>query len=292
MSVSKTKNRIVIDREKCTGCGYCVDTCHMGALALVDGKACLVDKDHCDGLGVCIGECPFGAISFGDTDRVSLKPSLHSHTDQFSALNILPQEPETPSHLQPKEASNKQAKEDSVCRGTFGCECSNVVGQASCPDERAAEPTQKKDLFNMKFPAKDHTESLEPVRSKSALDAWPIQLHLIRPTAPQFQNADLLIAASCSAFSHAGFHEDLLRGRAMVIACPKLDVLEGYLEKLTALFRDASLSSVSVVRMEVPCCQGLTKLVLRARKAAESNIPVKELVVGIQGGLGDEIVHL
>lgn len=222
------KQRIHIDPEKCTGCGTCVNACHMGALALIDGKARLVDEHHCDGLGRCIGECPFGAISFEDVPTDRPKPRSAAHP----------------------------ASRAGGCPGRQNLVFSSTPGE-STPSPAFAVP--------------------------SALTAWPIQLHLIRPSAPQFQGSDVLIAASCSAFSTGRFHTDLLPGKALIIACPKLDDQTGYLEKLIALFRDAAPASVTIARMSVPCCQGLTRLVLEARHQASSTVPVKEIVVGVEG---------
>ena len=254
MNEMKKKGRITIDREKCTGCGHCVEACHAGALAMVDGKACLVDENHCDGLGVCIGECPFGAISFGEEEK--------NGTPSPAPQNI---------SVEPQEKPREEP---------LACGCPGHINQIFSVEQ--IRPVPKQDRF----------EGLPPIRAKSELGAWPIQLHLIRPSAPQFQEADLLIAASCSAFSHANFHAEMLRGKALVIACPKLDRQDGYYDKLTELFRDARPASVTVVRMQVPCCQGLTQLVLGAREAAESRIPVKELVVGLQGGVAEEHVYV
>lgn len=117
----------------------------------------------------------------------------------------------------------------------------------------------------------------------SALTHWPIQLHLIMPDAPAFRNADILIAASCTAFACGQFHPELLEGRSLIIACPKLDKLDGYLDKLTALFLDAQPRSVTVARMVVPCCHGLTFLVKQAREMATSDVPVEEVVISLEG---------
>jgi len=122
----------------------------------------------------------------------------------------------------------------------------------------------------------------------SALTHWPIQLHLVPPNAPQFQHADVLVAASCAAFACGGFHLGLLAGRSLIIACPKLDDPTGYLEKLTDLFREAAPRSVTIARMEVPCCRGLNRLVLDARAAAGADTPVREVVIGLEGQIQSE----
>lgn len=132
--------------------------------------------------------------------------------------------------------------------------------------------------------SKSFTKKDKPVASASALNAWPIQLHLVRPEAEQFVNKDVLIAASCTAFSTGAFHSDYLEGKGLIIACPKLDLQEGYKEKLTDLFKNASPKSVSVLRMEVPCCSGLSALVRSARDAAGSDLEIHEIIIGLEGG--------
>lgn len=117
----------------------------------------------------------------------------------------------------------------------------------------------------------------------SALEGWPIQLHLIRPENPTFYKAHLLIAASCTAFAAGDFHARLLAGRQLIIACPKLDRREGYLEKVVALFQQAEPQSVTVARMEVPCCMGLTQLIRQARQIAGSQVELRETIIRLDG---------
>ena len=159
-----------------------------------------------------------------------------------------------------------------------------VANPPACSGECPSHENRVFDQEKKIAPAPNASEE-----SQSALNAWPIQLHLIRPDAPQFCGRDVLIAASCSAFSTGGFHSTLLPGKALIIACPKLDDQSGYREKLTELFRDAVPTSVTIARMSVPCCQGLNRLVLEARDAAQSSVPVKEVVIGLEGELFDEL---
>jgi Pyruvate/2-oxoacid:ferredoxin oxidoreductase delta subunit len=126
------------------------------------------------------------------------------------------------------------------------------------------------------------------VPAKSELSQWPIQLHLISPAAPYFQGADLLVAADCTAFALGSFHADLLKGHRMVIACPKLDDTGPYAEKLATLVREAGLKSLTVAIMTVPCCTGLEVMVKRAVEAAGVDIPVRTVVVGIDGQIAGE----
>jgi hypothetical protein len=118
----------------------------------------------------------------------------------------------------------------------------------------------------------------------SELGQWPIQLHLVAPSAPYFRECDLLIAADCTAFALGAFHAELLRGKSLAIACPKLDRTEGYVEKLAQLIAGNTIYSITVAIMEVPCCSGLSRIVAEAVERSGKNIAVKTVVVGIDGG--------
>ena len=123
----------------------------------------------------------------------------------------------------------------------------------------------------------------------SQLRQWPIQLHLASPMAPYFQKADVVVAADCTAFAYGNFHNDFIKGKAIVIACPKLDDgQEIYLEKVQALIEDAKINTLTVVTMEVPCCGGLLAMVKQAAAAASRKVPIKSVVIGIQGGIKSE----
>ena len=237
-----TKSRIVIDKEKCTGCGKCVNACVGSALELVDGKAELTREDYCDGLGVCIGECPAGAITF--------------------------EEVEVP---QPTETENKLA-----------CGCPSTTARQLKPTTHSGCPGTAPQRLN---PVK--AESSQKIESE--LNAWPIQLHLIRPESEQFTGKDILIAASCTAFTCGNFHSELLAGKGLVIACPKLDRLDGYSEKLEHFFKYAKARSITVARMEVPCCSGLTNMVTTARDKAASPQGIREVTISLTGEIVSDI---
>jgi hypothetical protein len=120
--------------------------------------------------------------------------------------------------------------------------------------------------------------------SHSHLSHWPIQLHLISPSAPHYQNSDLLIAADCVAYAHADFHRDFLKSHTLAIACPKLDAnQEIYRDKLLSLIDEAQVKSIRVMIMQVPCCRGLLQQVVEAANSAKRQIPVSCVTVGIQG---------
>ncbi len=117
----------------------------------------------------------------------------------------------------------------------------------------------------------------------SELRQWPVQLALVPPTAPWFQGADLLIAADCGPFAYADYHRDFMRGKVVVNACPKLDNAEAYVKKLTDIFAQNDIRSITVAIMEVPCCMGLQAIVTQALKASGKDIPVERAVIGVNG---------
>lgn len=130
---------------------------------------------------------------------------------------------------------------------------------------------------------REETTTARTDRAPSELRQWPVQLHLVPPTAPYFRNAEILIAADCVGFALGSFHEDLLKGKALAIACPKLDETGSYVEKLATIFRDNEVKSVTVAIMEVPCCRGLDILVKQALAQAGKPIPLETVVIGIDG---------
>ena len=137
----------------------------------------------------------------------------------------------------------------------------------------------------MTFNLSDDGEEFEG-KVKSQLRQWPVQMHLISPLADYYQGADVLLAADCTAFSYGGFHGELLKGKAITIACPKLDQgQESYIQKITSLIDDAKINTLTVATMEVPCCRGLVMLAQEAAKRATRKVPIKSLVIGIQGDL-------
>jgi hypothetical protein len=120
-------------------------------------------------------------------------------------------------------------------------------------------------------------------KPQSELRQWPVQLHLVPPSAPYFRNADILISADCVAFALGSFHQDLLKNKALAIACPKLDETGTYVEKLATIFRDNDVKSIAVAIMEVPCCRGLDVMVQQALAKSGKHIPLETIIIGIDG---------
>ena len=121
-------------------------------------------------------------------------------------------------------------------------------------------------------------------KSPSRLRQWPIQLHLVSPEAPYFQEADVLMAADCTAFAMGYFHEEYLKGRSLAILCPKLDSeQEIYIEKIRSLVDECRISSLTIAIMQVPCCRGVVELAAKALAGASRKVPVRVVIVGLQG---------
>jgi hypothetical protein len=128
----------------------------------------------------------------------------------------------------------------------------------------------------------ESTESTT-VKATSELRQWPVQLHLVPPTAPYFQNADILVCADCVAFAMGSMHQDLLKGKALAIACPKLDDTSAYVDKLSRIFGANEIKSITVAIMEVPCCRGLDVMVKQALAQSGKDIPLESLIIGVNG---------
>jgi NAD-dependent dihydropyrimidine dehydrogenase PreA subunit len=255
---------IEIDRELCNGCSRCTTACAEGALALDgEGVAVLVKDIYCDGLGACLDVCPTGALKVVEKDAAG-------YDEDAAALHVGDTRGPEAAAAVPREArAPGQGHGHSGCPGSMArvfTPASRSSGFTS--PERAQSPAQA---------------APSQFGAQSELGQWPIQLHLVSPAAPYFRECDLLIAADCSAFAFGSFHAELLRGKALVIACPKLDRTEGYVEKLAELIGGNMVYSITVAIMEVPCCSGLSRIVAEAVERSGKSIAVKTVVVGIEG---------
>lgn len=226
---------INIDREKCNGCGLCVNACHEGAIGIVDNKACLLRDDYCDGLGDCLPACPMGAITFVRREAAAY--------DEAAVM------------------ANKKSKQNTGC---------------SCPGSAA------KVLKNS-----GSVESATNRNLPSRLSQWPVQIRLVPENAPYFDNADILIAADCTAYAYASFHEDFINGRITLIGCPKLD-RQDYSKKLCNIFKNNNVKSVTVARMEVPCCGGIENAVRTAVIDSKKTIELSVKVISRNGKIINE----
>jgi NAD-dependent dihydropyrimidine dehydrogenase PreA subunit len=284
---------VKIDEDLCNGCGLCVPNCHEGALQIIDGKARLISELMCDGLGACIGHCPEGAITIEEREADAYDETVvieqmvkKGKNTVFAHLKHLQEHGET-GYL--REATtwlraNRESLPFSISEVHELLNGSNEPagnrGHAAgggCPGS-APQAFAAAAGLRMAAPAPDREA---PV---SELAQWPVQLHLINPAASYFQNADLLVAADCAAFAHGDFHGTFIRGKKLVIACPKLDQnKETYIQKFIRLIDDARVNTISVVIMEVPCCGGLIQMVQYAARSANRKVPVKAITISIRG---------
>ena len=243
------KRKIVsIDETRCNGCGLCVSACHEGAIQLVNGKARLISDSYCDGLGDCLPACPVDAIQIvereaADYDEAAVAARMAAAQGHASAA--------------PASAA---AKPPLPC---------------GCPGQMAKSIARK--------PAAEAPAADAPAAAPVAqLANWPVQIKLVNPRAPYLQNAALLIAADCTAFAYPDIHRRFMRNKVTLIGCPKLD--EGdYAEKLTAILQANDIKSVTVLRMEVPCCGGIANAVMRALQASGKMIPWQVVTISTEG---------
>jgi NAD-dependent dihydropyrimidine dehydrogenase PreA subunit len=266
---------ITIDEEKCDGCGDCIPGCPEGALQVIDGKARLVSDLMCDGLGACIGECSRGAISVEERDAEPY--------DEARVMEVIVRQGENTlrahlNHLRGHGQQDYLAQALAYLKGRGlpvpgEAPAVHPAGSGGCPGSRSS-------AFAREDVAGQQMSGMRP----SALSHWPVQMHLLSPQAPHFKNSDFLLAADCVAFTLGDFHKDYLRGKTLGIACPKLDGgQDTYLTKLRSLIEMAQINTLTVMIMQVPCCRGLLALAQQAVAQSTRKVPIKAIVVGIQG---------
>jgi Fe-S-cluster-containing hydrogenase component 2 len=234
---------IEIDEERCDGCGLCVPGCAEGALQIVDGKARLIEDKYCDGLGACLGECPNDALR-----------TIDREADAFDEEAV-------------EELLKSRSEEEKPAAVTLPSRC----------------PSAQIQSFLSPFTSDPVKRPLSPPASGSALSHWPVQISLVPAKAPFLKGADLLIAADCTAFTYPNFHQDFLKGKALMVGCPKFDDAESYVRKFVEIFHQADIRSITILVIEVPCCQGLPMIVQKAIKMAGKTIPVEEVVISTRG---------
>ena len=241
---------ITIDENLCNGCGQCVVACAEGAIELVDGKARLVKEQFCDGFGDCLGECPQGALLIEELEVDAFDPEA-TKRNLFQTKGA-----EAVTRMEETNARHAAAHKAGACPGSKAMQFDKPPGVAGGTG---------------KVP--------------SQLSHWPIQMSLVSPDMPVLKNANLLLAADCTAFSYGDFHRELLAGKVLIIGCPKLDDTDPYLDKLSEIIKINDLKSLTVIHMEVPCCHGLVRLAKEALEQAGSDLELRTIVLGIHGDM-------
>ena len=234
---------ISIDESKCNGCGICISGCHEGAIELVNGKAKLISDEYCDGLGDCLPQCPTDAIKIIQRDAVDY---------DLQAVELK------------KEKNSEKPNLPCGCPGTM---------------EKSIKRNAKINISAV--PTK--INNVAEVSVASELNQWPIQLKLVNTKAGFLNGADILIAADCTAYAYGNFHKEFIKGRVTLIGCPKLDDNDYYKEKIVEILKNNDIKSITVVRMEVPCCAGIVSSVKGAMLTAGIIVPYKEVTIGING---------
>lgn len=253
-----TRDIIEIDEELCNGCGDCIIGCAEGALQLIDGKAKLVKEDFCDGFGDCIGTCPTGALKIVKRDVAAYDiVATREHVAKTGGEDAL------------KRFDEANAEHDAKEKAASG----GCPGLKMRVGKKEAKPQ-----------ATEETISGQVIRSD--LEQWPIQLHLVQPQAPFFQNKELVVMNTCGPVASPDVHWRYVRGRSIAVACPKLDKTEGYVEKLAAIMAQNNMPKVIIVRMSVPCCSGLTAITKQAYElSGRTDLILEEVTIGLDGEL-------
>jgi len=271
----KMRKIIQIDEDLCNGCGNCITGCAEGALAIVDGKARLVKEQYCDGMGDCIGHCPTGALTIIE------RPAEAFDVEATREFLMTTQGLEA---VRKMDAANERHEETLAAQAP-----SPRPPAGGCPGSRMMASLKQGGTSAPAAPNPTATSQSAggPARViPSELDQWPVQLHLVQPGAPFFKNKELVILNTCGAVSCPDVHWRYLRGRSVVVACPKLDKTEPYAAKLAGILSDPSIPKVIVVRMEVPCCGGLSMLARQAVAASgRQDLIVEEATLTLDGQL-------
>lgn len=237
------------------------DGFHSGGIHRVKVKRKIIEIDEarCDGCGACIPSCPEQAIQVVDTP----------------------------------EGKKARLVKELYCDGLGACLGACPTGALILEERESAPYDEEATVERIKEVAPEMLEThLRHIReheqepgggAQAELRQWPVQLHLVPPFAPYFRNADLAIVADCVPFAYASFHQDFLKGRAIVVGCPKLDDVDAYIDKLTQIIETADLKRIQVIYMEVPCCYGLVYIAQKAMAAAGKDVPFETVVIGVKG---------
>ncbi len=251
MKTMAVRKIVKIDESRCNGCGLCVPSCAEGALRIIDDKAHLVAENLCDGLGNCLGTCPQGAITIEERPAEAFNLNLNE-----------------PANL------NEQA----VPVAAMAAKSPQRDGaDGGCPGRMVR-------MLRQGVAAQTVAERGHPSQAgPSQLRHWPVQLALLPVGGAMWAGADVLLAADCVAVAMPDFQR-LLAGKTVAVACPKLDDVAVYVQKLAKILAANDIRSITVAHIEVPCCFGLVRIVRAAmEQAGRTDIPVHDVTVGIDG---------
>lgn len=238
-------------------------------------KIIKIDEEKCDGCGNCVIGCAEGALAIVDGKAKVLSDNLCDGLGACigecpqDALKIIEREAD-PFDEEAVEAHLKTIESEPAAPSKMACGCPSTQIQSFSPCAQANQPVQR------------------PAGGESALSHWPVQIHLVPPNAPFLKGADLLVAADCVPVAFPTFHQDFLQGRTVMLGCPKLDNAQAYVEKFTDIFKTAGIKRITVVVMEVPCCEGLPRIIKKALEAARATIPFHQVVVSTRGRILQE----
>lgn len=254
----KMKRKIIeIDESKCNGCGQCVEACAEGAIQLVNGKARLVADNYCDGLAACVGECPVDALKIVEREAYAFDPeAVEHHLEQRRTHN---------------SSTHRSSKATATEDGELRTETSSPCG---CPSTRM-------EMFGS--PCEAANQPVIQSSPDSALTHWPVQIRLVPAFAPFLQKAHLLVASDCAPVAYPAFHKDFLKGRAVLVGCPKFDDTAEYINKFSEIFRIADIQSITVLIMEAPCCSKMPMIIKEGMNLSGKNIPTEIVVVSGRG---------
>jgi len=245
---------IQIDDELCNGCGQCVPDCAEGSLQIVNGKARLVADKLCDGLGACLGSCPTGALKI-----------IEREADEFDEQAV-------EEYLADKTPISPATAEITKKPAGSGCPSSRL--QTFQPLPNAGGSCQSANI-----PKKQDSAGNAP----SGLAHWPVQIRLIPAHAPFLQDANLLVAADCTAVAVRQFQEKYLDGKVVMMGCPKFDDAESYVQRFAEIIANCNLKSLTILIMEVPCCSAMNVIIRKAMELAGKSMPVEQITISTRG---------
>jgi ferredoxin len=266
----------------------------------------LVSDLFCDGLGACISECPIGAISIvkreaepynerkvmetmvskGENTIIAHLRHLKDHGEMEYLKQGIAVLKELNVKIDVSKFDEKETNVKDIVNELFGSKSHSGIPHSGhgggCPGSKAM-------VFEIDMEKVEEAGKSQLFEVKSELRQWPVQLHLLNPQANYFRNADVMLVADCVAYSVGDFHRKFLKDKTLAIACPKLDSnLESYVSKITAMIDQSQINSLTVIRMEVPCCGGLAQIARMAAVNAGRKIEMKEMVIGNKGDILSE----